>query len=205
MKSKCFKLLVVGGIILTVVTSITLAFVFTNPLPTGMFQKNRTSIKNEFSGGKTGGAGASGYWEDFSIPDLSLIPEREFIELDSGEFILVEKEYFLKFSGFTVNTWVWTDENGEFHQERIKYYIEWESAGVNTPIKLMEPEFHPTSQDEICPPPSENAILIKHEFDGWINDGVLWFRKKPIANLKELPLEKPKQYIFYNKVTKGIE
>ena len=200
MKRKSLKNLVISGVVLLVIMAVILAFVIFSPFSIKVFWKDENSIKNKFFGGKSGGAGASSSWEDIATPDMSLVPEREFIKLDSGELILVEKEYYLKFSGTTLDTWEWTDENGEYHIEQIKYYIKWESAGVNTPIKLTELEFHPTSLDETCPPPTENAKLVEHEFEGWINDGMLWFRKRPVARFKELPFEESGVYASYEKM-----
>ena len=200
MKRKSLKFLVISGIVLLVIMVVILVFVIFFPISINIFQKDINSTTDKFFGGRSGGAGASSSWEDIDTPDMNLVSEREFIELDSGERVLVEKEYYLKFSGTTLDTWEWTDENGKFHREQIKYYIEWESAGVNTPIKLTEFEFHPTSLDERCPPPSENAKLVEHEFEGWLNDGMLWFRKRPVAHFEELPLEESGLYASYEKM-----
>ena len=98
-----------------------------------------------------------------------------------------------------IDTWEWTDENGKIQREQIEYYIEWESCGADSPIKLMEARFCPTSYDEVCPPPAENAILMDHKFEGWISDGVLWFRQRLVSNYKEFPLGKMDQYVFHEK------
>jgi hypothetical protein len=125
----------------------------------------------------------------FPEADISLMPERKFVENKLGEKILMEKEYFIKYSGTTIDIWEWIDENGEIQKKQIKSFIEWESDGASNPFEITKPKYHPNFKDEIGPPPIENARLIDHKFEGWINDGVLWSRWKPIAVFKEVPLE----------------
>ena len=128
-------------------------------------------------------------FEGLDGADMSLTAEREFVENEDGEKILMEKEYFSKYSGITVDTWEWVDENGKTHREQIKHNIKWESDGADNPFELTESEFHPTYKDEVGPPPVENAKLVKHGFEGWINDASLWSRQRPVASFKEVPLE----------------
>lgn len=130
-----------------------------------------------------------------SEPDISLIPERKFVENEFGEKILMKKEYFSKYSGITIDTWGWVDKNGEIQRKQVKNFIEWESDGTPMPLELAEPEYRPSFEDEIGPPPDVNARLIQHEFSGWINDAVLWSRWKPVARYKEEPAEKEEQFI----------
>lgn len=130
-----------------------------------------------------------------SEPDISLIPERKFVENEFGEKILMEKEYFSKYSGTTIDTWGWIDKKGEIQRKQVKNFIEWESDGTPNPFELAGSEYRPSFEDEIGPPPVENARLIAHEFEGWINDAVLWSRWKPVARYKEEPVEKERQFI----------
>ena len=130
-----------------------------------------------------------------SEPDISLILERKFVENEFGEKILIEKEYFAKYFGTITDTWKWIDENGEIQQKEVRNSIEWESKGTPNPLDLTKPEFQPTYKDEISPPPVENARLVNHKFEGWVNDAVLWSRWKAVARYKEEPTEKERQFI----------
>lgn len=46
------------------IASFILAFIYIIPPSIELFKKDKNYIENVFSGGKSGGAGASGYWED---------------------------------------------------------------------------------------------------------------------------------------------
>ena len=127
--------------------------------------------------------------------DISLISERKFVENGLGEKILMEKEYFAKYFGTTTDTWEWIDENGEIQRKEVRNFIEWESDGAPNPFELAGSEYRPTSEDEIGPPPVENARLVNHKFEGWVNDAVLWLRWEPVARYKEEPAEKEGQSI----------
>jgi len=132
---------------------------------------------------------------NLSETDISLIPERKFVENGLGEKILMEKEYFSKYSGTTIDTWEWVDKNGEIQREQVRNFIEWESDGTPIPLELAGPDYRPSFEDEIGPPPDVNARLIQHEFSGWINDGVLWSCYREVARYKEEPVEKERQFI----------
>lgn len=144
-------------------------------------------------------------WEKFSGADISLIAERKFVENESGEKILMEKEYFSKYYGTTIDTWGWVEKNGEIQKKQVKNFIEWESDGVPNPFELLEPKYYPSFKDEIGPPPVENARLIEHKFEGWINDAVLWSRWKVIAQFQESSLEDEKLIIEAVGVQKNRE
>ena len=79
--------------------------------------EGKKSVSFQFGDGRSGGGGASGtwgdvlsskelekqaggisnaLWEDLTGADLSLIPERKFVENEFGEKILMEKGYFSK-------------------------------------------------------------------------------------------------------------
>ncbi len=97
-----------------------------------------------------------------SEPDISLIPERKFVENEFGEKILMEKEYFAKYFGTTTDTWKWIDEKGEIQQKEVRNSIEWESDGTPNPFELAGSEYRPSFEDEIGPSPvSVNATMVK--------------------------------------------
>ena len=128
----------------------------------------------------------------FNWSRFKLITERKFVENEFGEKILMEKEYFSKYSGITIDTWEWVDKNGKIQRKQVKNFIEWESDGAPNPLELAGPKYYPSFEDEISPPPVETARLIAHKFECWINDNVLWSRWKPVALFKEFHLEKKK-------------
>lgn len=185
MKKNSPKLLATSGRVLLVVIFIVVAIAF---IITGLtLFKAPINISFQFGNNRDG---ARETWDiELSEPDISLSPERKFVENESGEQILVQKEYFAKYSGITTDTWEWTDENGEVQRKEIRSSIEWESKGTPIALELAEPEYQPKSEDEIGPPPVENARLVKHVFEGWVNDAVLWSRWEAIALFKEVPLE----------------
>ena len=114
---------------------------------------------------------------------------------ETGEKALVIKEYFSKYSGISIDTWEWIDGKGETHTLTTKNFIEWRSEGVDLALKLIDPKYHPQSEDEVGPPPDVNARLIKHEFSGWTNDGVLWSCYREVARYKEEAAEKEREFI----------